>query len=174
MYNFFPYFLAKSMVEVPLSLICPLVTLLVVYWGAGFRQTGGEEFLQIYIVLVVLANCAISMGLFCSAIASSLPQASALSSLFTLPVILFGGLFANSSTIPPYLSWIQYISPIRYANEAICQAQWNGVNIDTENFLSLLGFDIGYIKCTIVLAALAVFWRLAALVVLRLKISKFQ
>ena len=73
MYSFYAYFLAKSMVEIPLSLLCPLVTLLVVYWGAGFRKTGGIEFLQIYLVLIVLANCAISMGLFISAVSSSLP-----------------------------------------------------------------------------------------------------
>ena len=45
MYNFIPYFLAKSVIEFPLSLICPVITLLIVYWGAGFRSDGGEEFL---------------------------------------------------------------------------------------------------------------------------------
>ena len=90
-----------------------------------------------------------------------------------MPVILFGGLFANSSTLPVFLTWIQYISPVRYSNEAISQAQWHDVNIETEQFLSLLGFDLGYIKCIILLISLTVFWRLAALIVLRLKISKF-
>ena len=73
MYSFFPYFLAKSMVEVPVSLLCPLVTLLVVYWGAGFRKDGGEEFLQIYLILAIQANCAISMALFVSALCNSIP-----------------------------------------------------------------------------------------------------
>ena len=35
--------------------------------------------------------------------------------LTILPIMIFGGLFVNLSTIPGWLSWVQYISPIRYS-----------------------------------------------------------
>ena len=148
--------------------------MLITYWGCGFQRNNPTEFLQIYLILALLANCAVSNGLFISALIAQPEAATAASSLITLPSILFGGLYANSATIPVYFDWIQYLSPIRYANEAICQAQWNGVNAQTETLLSRLGFDLGYIKCIALLAVLTVVWRLGALIALRCKITRFQ
>jgi hypothetical protein len=31
-----------------------------------------------------------------------------------LPMILFGGLIRNLSTLPAYINWLQYFSPLRY------------------------------------------------------------
>jgi len=36
-----------------------------------------------------------------------------------MPLILFGGQFANPDAIPDWIGWIQYISPIRYGLESL-------------------------------------------------------
>ncbi len=57
----------------------------------------------------------------------------ALAPPFMIPLLLFGGFFLNSDTIPVWLSWIQYISWFHYANEALTINQWDGVtDIDCE------------------------------------------
>ena len=173
LYNFIPYFFANSAIQIPTTTILPVITLCITYWGCGFRRNNPIEFLQIYLILAILANCAVSMGLFISALIGQPEAATAASSLITLPSILFGGLYANSATIPVYFDWIQYLSPIRYANEAICQAQWKDVNLETEALLDRLGFDLGYTKCIILLAIITVVWRLGALIALRCKITRF-
>jgi hypothetical protein len=41
--------------------------------------------------------------------------------------ILFSGFYANAELIPQALSWIQYISPIRWVFAAFCVLQFSGV-----------------------------------------------
>jgi ABC-type multidrug transport system permease subunit len=36
-----------------------------------------------------------------------------------MPMILFGGQFANSDNIQAWISWFQYLSQIRYSQEAL-------------------------------------------------------
>ena len=44
-----------------------------------------------------------------------------------IPLMLFGGLFLNNSTIPVYLEWLKYLSWFMYSNEALLVNQWEGV-----------------------------------------------
>ena len=62
------------------------------------------------------------MGLILSAAAPNVTAATSLAPLFTMPQVLFGGLFANSATMQPWLSWIQWVTQVRYANEAMNHA----------------------------------------------------
>lgn len=48
----------------------------------------------------------------------------ALSPLFVMPMILFGGLMSNNAAQFDWLSWIQYISPMKYAAEAILYTEF--------------------------------------------------
>ena len=50
--------------------------------------------------------------------------------LIVFPFILFGGLVSNNKSQLAWLSWIQYISPIKYGAEAIL---WNEFNHDPNN-----------------------------------------
>ena len=46
-------------------------------------------------------------------------SASGIAPIIVMPLILFGGQFANSKNIQDWISWLQYISPIRYGLEAL-------------------------------------------------------
>jgi ABC-type multidrug transport system permease subunit len=48
--------------------------------------------------------------------------ALAASNLITLPAIMFGGFYANSSTVPKWLSWLEYLSPVFYSFSALTHA----------------------------------------------------
>ena len=89
MYNPVAYFIAKNMVEVPAIIIAPLLQLLVIYWGAGYIH-----FLRVYLVMFLVANVSLGVGLLVSAMSPSLTAATSIAPAFTMPFILFGGLFA--------------------------------------------------------------------------------
>ena len=114
MYNPIAYFIAKNMVEVPAIVIAPLLQLIVIYWGVGYIH-----FLKVYFIMFLTANTSLGIGLLISAMSPSLTTATSIAPVFTMPFILFGGQFANTDSMPNWLGWLQWISPIRYANEAL-------------------------------------------------------
>ena len=63
------------------------------------------------------------------------------SSLVQVPIILFGGFFVNSGTIPKWIRWLQYLSPIKYGMEAMVwnefgQRKYSGDEINMVEFLN--------------------------------------
>lgn len=57
---------------------------------------------------------------------NTLVGASSLGVTVLLPVVLFGGFFANPKTYWEYVSWLQYLSPVKYGYEAICLNEFKG------------------------------------------------
>ena len=103
----------------------------------------------------------------------NIATASAVSNLITLPAILFGGLFVNDSSMFKALSWIQYISPIRYGFQNLAISQWKPQGEEAIYEL-YLGFDtLNYWDCTIALATLAVVARIISIWVLKINMKKF-
>ena len=172
LYSFLPYYISKNAIEVPVALLAPLIQELILYWSSDFRR-GTSEFFKIYLVLILINQVATGTGLFISCLANSVPTATSIAPLFNLPVILFGGLFANSSTLPSYISWMQWISPVFYANQAMNMVQFSGVNFMTDYFLTILGFDLSYTTCVWILFGFMIFWRISSIILLRLMITKF-
>lgn len=123
MYGLTPYFLTKNIVEQPVLLIQPLIQLLVVYWGIGYYPSM-QSFWMIYFTIMLVGQTAAGLGFMISAACDSNESASAVSSLITLPAILFGGLFVNTSTVFKALGWIQWLSPVRYGFECLCIAEY--------------------------------------------------
>ena len=61
------------------------------------------------------------------------------------PVILFGGQFANSGNIQAWISWFQYLSPIRYALEAVVVNEYEDRKFPSfvTNPIEIMSFDVG-------------------------------
>ena len=106
--------------------------------------------------------------------------ASIVGPVVILPFLLFGGLFLNSESAPAYLVWLQYLSPVKYAYEAMMVTFWD--NVDTiecpeegncqfptgESVLEAFSFEDVIVSVNIViLLALNLGFRLAAFFALR-------
>ena len=102
-----------------------------------------------------------------------------------MPLILFGGTMVNTETIPAWLSWIQWISPIRYGNEALAHTQfdeahnrvWTGtfppMLIDIPKiYMKVVGYDLGYTKCVLYIFGLFILWQFLAYFALIRQIKK--
>ena len=171
------YWVSKNMVEAPVALFAPLLTLLVVYWLVYY-----SHFFMMYLAMMLVAQTSQGMGLFISTMAPNMPTATALAPLYNIPVLLFGGLFVNTDTLPEWLAWIQWVSPVRFANEAISHSQYDDyegyesasgkiVNLPA-GFMQVEGFTIGYWNCIAVLIGMMIIWRALSLCMLKMQIKK--
>ena len=66
LYSPYAYFLAKNAVEVPISIIAPLLQLIIIYWGVGYMN-----FFQIFIVMLLLCQTGMGVGLLISSMSEN-------------------------------------------------------------------------------------------------------
>ncbi|WAQ93839.1 WHITE-like protein [Mya arenaria] len=64
-----------------------------------------------------------------SAAANSVTTALAISPPLMIPLMMFGGFFLNSDSIPVYFIWLEYLSWFKYANEVLAVNQWQNIDI---------------------------------------------
>ena len=67
-------------------------------------------------------------GYMISCAAPSVNIALAIGPTILIPLMLFGGLFLQNSTIPVWLEWLKYLSWFMYSNEALLINQWKCVD----------------------------------------------
>ncbi|XP_060607955.1 protein white-like [Ruditapes philippinarum] len=130
------YFLSKCLAELPSFIIIPLIFCAITYWMIGLYATF-EAFLVFTGVMLLVANISVSFGYIVSAAANSVTTALAFAPPMMIPLLMFGGFFLNSDSIPVYFIWLEYLSWFKYANELLSVNQWDNIDsIDCENSTS--------------------------------------
>ena len=133
------------------------------YWGVEYTN-----FWKIYLSLFLTCQIAMGLGLVISALAPNVSTATTIVPAFTTPMIAFGGLLVNTDTLPKWLGWMKYLSPIYFGNEAISHAQYDHVDSRIpQAFLVLEGFDLGYWKCIGVMIGFVFVFRIMAYFVMK-------
>lgn len=112
------YYLAKTLAEIPTSIVFPFIFSTISYWMVGFRAEAGA-FFTYSLINIILANTAQALGLVLSASTPNQNITLAIAPLLTTFLMLFGGFYVNSANIPPWFIWIHYISLFKYAYEAL-------------------------------------------------------
>lgn len=184
MYRTDVYFLSKTLVEVPLYIIFPMISWTIPYFAIGLNAAADRFFIGAALVILV-NNVAVSFGYMVSCLASSVAVATALGAPLILPALIFGGSFINNSLVPIYLDWLRYLSWFMYSNEALSINQWSGFKFDAclgntnstnnqlctgQEVLDRLSFDESFLVRDILgLVALLVGFRLVAFLALLLK-----
>lgn len=126
MYSVKAYFLAKQFLELPAALLVPTFMMLMVYWTIGYNNANNpEEIFQLVLIGFLLINVAIGYGYFISATFKSFEAAAGAAPLFLIPTMLFGGFFINSSSYPPVVGLLKYLTPMYFSNAAIMRANWH-------------------------------------------------
>ena len=118
MYDVTSYYLAKITTDTPVLLVTPMIYAVRAYFKIGLMITA-SQFFYFYLILELLTQTAASIGYFMSSIFNKEETVAALAPIVVMPLILFGGQFANPGNIPDWISWFQYLSPIRYSLEAL-------------------------------------------------------
>jgi len=99
---------------------------------ADLQPTAGRFYFYIFTIILV-ANCATSVGYMISSMTSHEAVAYALAPLFLMPMALFAGLLLDLNTIPVWLRWLDFFSIIKYGYQLLI------INQYTDRELSCVG-----------------------------------
>lgn len=117
MYGAGTYYLAKVIAEIPLNIVFPTVYVIITYFSWGLAP-GATAFFNHYAIALCISYCGNAFGLMAAAMFPSTEIAMTMTPLFLMPMLLVGGLFANTERLEPYWVWLNYISFPRYAYKA--------------------------------------------------------
>lgn len=87
---------------------------LIVYWFIGLANTA-SQFWIFYLILYFVGFNGMSLGLLLGSSVTDAKTVSTLAPALAIIVALLSGYFKNLDSIPAWVGWIQYLSPIRYS-----------------------------------------------------------
>jgi len=128
MYSPSAFFLARSISDIPFQLLLPTIFVSIVYYFIGLNPPA-DRFFGFLGTILLTANAAFSLGYAISAVAPTVGVALAIAPLIMMPLLIFGGFFVNTDSIPKYFIWLEYMSFFKYGFEAIVVNEWNGKTI---------------------------------------------
>lgn len=170
LYGVTSYFLSRNIIEIPYSIIFPLLQALIMYWFVGQSSTA-EQFFTFYLICYFIGFAGSSLGLLLGSIISDAKAVSTLTPALILPFVLFSGLFKNTGNLSNWIGWIQYISPIKYTFSSFLQ---NEVLYATSSNISKMNFDVGLWDGIGILIAIGFGFRLGSLLFLWLLRTKLE
>ncbi|KAL4222609.1 ATPase [Mactra antiquata] len=127
LYRIDVYFLCKNIAELPSFTVIPFIFCCITYWMIGLYSSA-EAFFIYSAICILVANISVSFGYIVSTAAKSVSAALAIAPPLLIPLIMFGGFFLNSKSVPVYFIWLEYLSWFKYSNELIAVNQWENVN----------------------------------------------
>jgi len=89
----------------------------VAWWMMGLNDSA-EPFFIFILIELILTCLGYSLGLVLTLIIYDPGLVQRIQPLILLPLMVFAGFFVNSNSIPVWLSWLQAISPLKYAFRA--------------------------------------------------------
>lgn len=132
MYSVVSYFLAKTIVELGVTLGQNIALWLIVFFTLQFRA-GIVGLLMLIGTTWLMAVSASSMALWVGCIVSTPSSAVQFAPAISVPQILFSGLFLKSKDLPIYLRWIQYICALKYAINLMCIIEFGNLALTGPN-----------------------------------------
>ncbi|CAI2362069.1 unnamed protein product [Moneuplotes crassus] len=174
-YGLVPYFFSKTFVELPLSLIFPILFSMIVYFPSGLTPDF-ERYLIFILILTLSVITSTSIAFLFGSIFTDPGVATNVATTTLLPMILYAGFAINIGDMPSFSKWALYHSFLRYSNEALQRNEFED-NPDYD-FLAKPIYDtyhygIGMWNCLLILLCYALVLRLGALLCLKLSIRRF-
>jgi ABC-type multidrug transport system ATPase subunit/ABC-type multidrug transport system permease subunit len=122
MYGVVPYFLSKTILEIPLQIVLSIVVFVTTYFLAGLSRNTPENYFIFLITTFLAGYCGGTFGIF---LGSLIDRKELIPTLF--PALLYtqvqaAGYFNSVKTIPYIFYPFKYISVFRYCYQAFC---WN-------------------------------------------------
>lgn len=138
MYRTTSFYLGRTIGDLPFQTLNIVLFSTIVFWMIGYsNQADGLEAASMYfmymLILVLMSNVAASMGWLLSIIAPNPGVALAITPLTLIPLMMFSGFYVNTENIPPYFVWVEALSPMRYAFEALSVTVMRGVEFDCDD-----------------------------------------
>ncbi|RKP21732.1 hypothetical protein ROZALSC1DRAFT_26874 [Rozella allomycis CSF55] len=125
-YSLFSFYISKILVELPFYVLSSFATVVIYYYMIGFQSPADKFFIHAGIICLE-SICAVGIGLMSASFFDDLAVALAVMPPVLITVIIFSGFFVNNGSIPNYLDWIKYLSPVKYGFTAITENEFIGL-----------------------------------------------
>eukprot|EP00929_Paragymnodinium_shiwhaense_P113628 TRINITY_DN8190_c0_g1_i1.p1 TRINITY_DN8190_c0_g1~~TRINITY_DN8190_c0_g1_i1.p1 ORF type:complete len:627 (-),score=158.39 TRINITY_DN8190_c0_g1_i1:583-2463(-) len=169
MYGAVPYFLCKTLVEIPLIILQSIVMWLVAYWLMGMRG----NFVMHVLATSCVSAAAASTALLAGCLVADAKQAMEAAPGLFVPQILFAGFFIKMELIPPFMRWLQYICSLKWGMNILIINEFEG-NPMSQYVIEANDIDVDQTPMYfLVLIGLCVLFRSAAMIVLSRKAKAF-
>jgi ABC-type multidrug transport system ATPase subunit len=166
-YEVLPYYLSKILVEIPFALVFPIIFTCIIYYIVGFNP----EFVRLVkqnVVAVILVFCSQMLGVLIGCSFDSIDVALNITPLIFMPLMLFGGFFVNSDSIPKWMTWLEYASPFRYSLEALVRNEFEDTNY-LPNPIDSFGYSLDYTTVVLILLGMGIVLGIFGYIALRLR-----
>jgi ABC-type multidrug transport system permease subunit len=168
-YSVIPYFLAKFSLECVTVFMQVLIQLVAGFFLMGFKQ----NFFKFLSLNFMLAIASTSIGIFIGSLVEDPDVAAELMPALIVPQLLFSGFFIQTSLIPEFLRWAQYLCSLTYATRLALLFEFG--DCDTASCRSLLEnngvYQMDSYWYWIILVLIAAVFRVTSLIILRGKAS---
>jgi len=131
-YRVSSYYFAKTGSELPLAVFPLLLYTCIFYWMSGLENTA-EAFFKTFFCLMVTVITAQSFGLAISTAAPNLKVAQILAPTCTIILMLFGGFYVSTDSLPVWLVWLEAFSFMQYSYAALAEVQFRGTTFACES-----------------------------------------
>ncbi|KAI8026768.1 Pleiotropic drug resistance protein 3 [Camellia lanceoleosa] len=124
---------SRNRLLVPISLFSALIWTSLTYYVIGYSPEAGRFFLQ-FILFLALHLAATSMFCFVASVFRAAVASTTAGSLFVLFVLLFSGFIIPKSSMPTWLKWGFWVSPLTYGEVGLAlneflAPRWQKVSI---------------------------------------------
>ncbi|KAI8055623.1 ABC-2 type transporter-domain-containing protein [Syncephalis plumigaleata] len=128
LYGLPAYFFARMAIEIPIYLAMPILLVPCTYFIFGLHP-GIDHFFTMMLICALITGLGMSIGLVAASNFRQITVALAVVPLFTLPMMLFAGLFVNLSGMPAWIQWIKWLSPMKYGFVALMKNEFYGLQV---------------------------------------------
>jgi ABC-type multidrug transport system permease subunit len=125
-YSLLPYYLSKTLMELPIQILSPVMFVAITYFLIGLQKEP-ERLFAAALACVMTALSGMAVGNVAGAAFNGIGMALAVLPLLLLPLLMFSGLIINMGSIPFYFRWFKHISPMRYGYEALMKNEYKGL-----------------------------------------------
>ncbi|XP_014673305.1 PREDICTED: protein white-like [Priapulus caudatus] len=133
LYRVDAYCISQVVVQALIFVVETIVLVGIGYWMAGLSRTA-ESFFVALGIYILICQASAGIGFWVACASPSYTVAVSSFAPLNLPLFILSGFFMNIDSIPIYLSWMQWISWLRYGVEALFINQWRDIsNITCEN-----------------------------------------
>ena len=172
-YHIIPYMIAKTVVELPLTIICAITYLIITNAMIGLINTSHDDivinFIKFMLISILLSMVGQTWGYVSPSLFKSREMINAVTPIMT-PFIIMGGYFTTD--IPIGAVWLYNISFIRWSFQAMASIVITEVNIGNEtnigNEINLLDtydiHDYTFWKAVVILISEFVVLRLVIII----------
>ncbi|KAI4335067.1 hypothetical protein L6164_013748 [Bauhinia variegata] len=123
LYPAWAYCIPASILKIPFSAIDSLVWTSITYYVIGYSPEVSRFFRQL-LLLFTLHMSSTSMCRFLASVFQTNVMATTFANIFSLLMFLFGGFIIPKPSLPSWLRWGFWVSPISYAEIGIAQNEF--------------------------------------------------